>query len=215
MPEHQSLWHPEVLPEGWARAAGDLAARSVFEGFYLAGGTGLALHVGHRRSVDIDLFRESEFVSTHLRDRLRDLKGRHKLETARGTVHLQLHGTKVSFLHYPYPLLFPTRQFELLTVADPRDIACMKLDAIANRGSRRDFVDLYLAAKTYGLSEIIEWFGTKYAAVSYSRIHLFKALSYFEDAEQQPMPDMLVPLDWAAVRRFFLAEVPRLPRLRV
>lgn len=213
MPDDQPLWHPEVLPEGWARAAADLAVRSVLDGFYLAGGTGLALHLGHRRSVDLDLFSETEFASTALRDRLRDLEGRLKLETAPGTVHLRLHGTKVSFLHYPYPLLFPTRQFEGLAVADPRDIACMKLDAIANRGSRRDFVDLCLAANSYGLHEICEWFGTKYAAVSYSRTHLFKALTYFTDAEQQPMPDMILPLDWAAVKQFFLTEVPRLPRL--
>ena len=101
----------------------------------------------------------------------------------------------------------------MLTVADPRDIACMKLDAIANRGSRRDFVDLYLAAHTYGLGEIFEWFGTKYSAVSYSRTHLFKSLTYFKDAEQQPMPDMLVPLAWETISSFFISEAPRLPRL--
>ena len=101
----------------------------------------------------------------------------------------------------------------MLTVADPRDIACMKFDAIANRGSRRDFVDLYMAARTYGFREILEWFSTKYAATPYNRVHLFKSLTYFKDAEQEPMPDMLVTIDWTAVRYFFLAEVPRLPRL--
>ena len=213
MPEHQSQWHREVLPADSAGAADELASRSVLEDFYLAGGTGLALHFGHRRSVDLDLFRETEFASAELRDRLRGLEALRKMETAPGTVHLQLHGVKVSFLHYPYPLLFPLRQFDHIAVADPRDIACMKLDAIANRGSRRDFVDLYLAAKTYGLREIFDWFATKYASVSYSRTHLFKALTYFEDAEQEPMPDMLVPLEWTDVKQYFLSQVPRLPRL--
>lgn len=213
MPEHQSEWHLEVLPADWTRAADDLASRSALDDFYLAGGTGLALQLGHRRSIDLDLFRETEFGSSELRDRLRGLAGLRKLETALGTVHLQLHGVKVSFLHYPYPLLFPLRQFERIAVADPRDIACMKLDAIANRGSRRDFVDLHLAAQTYGLSGIFGWFAQRYASVSYSRTHLFKALTYFEDAEREPMPDMLVPLDWAAVKQYFLSQVPRLPRL--
>lgn len=213
MPEEQSGWHREVLPEGWARAAGELAARSVVQGFYLAGGTGLALYFGHRRSVDLDLFRDTEFTAADLRDRLRDLDGLRKLETARGTVHLELHGLKVSFLHYPYSVLFPLRAFDSLPVADPRDIACMKVDAIASRGSRRDFVDLYVAATTYGLSEILGWFTTKYAAVSYSRTHLFKALTYFADAEREPVPDLIVPLEWARVTQFFLSEVPRLPRL--
>lgn len=213
MPEHRSEWHPEVLPADWTRAAEDLVSRAALEGFYLAGGTGLALQFGHRRSIDLDLFRENEFDSADVRNRLRGLSNLRKLETAPGTVHLQLHDVKVSFLHYPYPLLFPLRQFERIAVADPRDIACMKLDAIGNRGSRRDFVDLYLAAQTYGLSEIFGWFAQKYASVSYSRTHLFKALTYFADAEREPMPDMLVPLDWEVVKRYFLSEVPRLPRL--
>ena len=182
-------------------------------GFYLAGGTGLALQLGHRRSADLDLFSEPEFATTDLRARLRGLEGLRDLETAPGTLHLELNGTKVSFLHYPYPLLFPPRQLDMLTIADPRDIACMKVDAIANRGSRRDFVDLYTAASRYGLRDILEWFGTKYASTPYNRVHVFKSLTYFRDAEQEPMPYMLVPLDWAAVRHFFLAEVPGLSQL--
>ena len=119
----------------------------------------------------------------------------------------------MSFLHCPYPLLFPLRQFDHIAVAAPRDIACMKLDAIANRGSRRDLVDLCLVAKTYGLREICDWFATKCASVSYSRTHPFKALAYFQDTEQGPMPDMLAPLEWTDVKQHFLFQVPRLPRL--
>jgi hypothetical protein len=128
-------WYVEVLPEEWSRAQQVLANRGLLEGFYLAGGTGLALTFGHRRSVDLDLFSEREFDSGRLRDRLR---GQHlaDLEIGPGTLHLTLHGVKVSFLHYPYPLLFPARQFGKLAVADPRDIACMKVEAIASRGSR-------------------------------------------------------------------------------
>lgn len=74
MPDREPTWHPEVLPTDWERAAKELAARSVLEGFYLAGGTGLALQLGHRRSVDLDLFRQTEFASERVRDQLRDLK---------------------------------------------------------------------------------------------------------------------------------------------
>ena len=208
--ESESKWHPEVLPEGWAQAAAGLASRSVISGFYLAGGTGLALSLGHRRSVDLDLFSENTFESAGLRDHLRGLEGLAKLETAPGTLHLELHGVKVSFLHYPYPLLFPLRQFDVLSIADPRDLACIKLEAVANRGSRRDFVDLYVAARKWGLRDILGWFETKYAAVAYNRVHLFKSLTYFRDAEEQPMPDLLATLTWDEVRAFFRNEVPRL-----
>jgi hypothetical protein len=212
-PPEPGPFHPDVLPAGWARAADALASRSVLEGFYLAGGTGLALQFGHRRSADLDLFRYTEFDAVALRDRLRDLDGLAALEIAPRTMHLQLHGVKVSFLHYPYPELFPLRPFGRLAVADARDIACMKLDAIAHRGSRRDFVDLYVAGSTYGLAEIVDWFARKYSSVPYSRTHLFKALTYFVDAEREPMPDMLVSLEWTNVRAYFLTQAPRLPRL--
>ena len=73
-------------------------------------------------------------------------------------------------------------------------------------------MDLCLAAKTYGLREIFDWFATKYASVPYSHTHLFKALTYFDEAEQEPMSDMLLPLEWAVVRQFFLTHVRGLPR---
>ena len=210
MPEEQSRWHPEILPAGWKRAVEDLAARGVLDGVYLAGGTGLALQLGHRRSVDLDLFSQREFAPGDLRARLGEIDGLQIRQIGRGTLHLELHELLVSFLHYPYPLLFPQSQLEVLSVADPRDIACMKLDAIASRGSRRDFVDLYMVAKAYGLRAILEWAGRKYVAAPYNRVHLLKALTYFVDAEHEPMPHMLVPLDWPAVRTFFISEVPRL-----
>ena len=89
-------WHREVLPQHWSRAAGQRTSRSILGGFYLAGGTGLALHFGHRRSEDLDLFRESEFASAEIRNRLRGLEALGKLEASPETVYLQLNGVKVS-----------------------------------------------------------------------------------------------------------------------
>lgn len=213
MPERQPAWHREVLPEGWARAARDLADRAVLDGFYLAGGTGLALHLGHRRSLDLDLFRETEFDPASLQSHLRGLPHLQIRGAARGTLHLSLGGILVSFLHFPYPLLFPSSVFETISVADARDIACMKLNAIATRGGRRDFIDLYVASEQYGLAEILVWFDEKFRTTPYSRVHLYKALTYFRDAEAEPMPDMLVRLEWEVVKGYFVSEVPRLSRL--
>ena len=210
MPNDDQHWHREVLPQGWERAVADLVARGVFPRFYLAGGTGLALQLGHRRSVDLDLFTQDEFSGAQLRGQLANLAGLKIRQVVRGTVHLEIHEILVSFLHYPYPLLFPLLAFDTLAVADPRDIACMKLDVIASRGSRRDFVDLYVAAKQYGLQQILTWFDQKYAGAPYNRVHLLKALTYFMDAEGEPMPDVPAVIDWHAVKSFFLTEVPRL-----
>lgn len=211
--KQQPEWHREVLPDGWRMAVRDLASRSALEHCYLAGGTGLALYFGHRRSVDLDLFRETTFDSARLRDRLDGLSRLRNVEMSAGTLYLELHGVKTSVLHYPYRLLFDPNAFEGLVVADPRDIACMKLDVIGSRGARRDFVDLFVAARAYGLPAILEWFAVKYATVPYNRAHVLKALTYFRDAEQEPLPDMLEPVDWAAITEFFVREVRQLARL--
>jgi hypothetical protein len=95
-PVDQHEWHPEVLPPGWSMAAQRLAQRSVLSGFYLAGGTGLALRIGHRRSVDLDLFSETVFDATSVRDRLRGVEGLSRVEVAEGTVHLLLNSVRTS-----------------------------------------------------------------------------------------------------------------------
>lgn len=107
------------------------------------------------------------------------------------------------YLQYPYPTLFPTCAMAPLAVLDPRDIACMKLQAIATRGARRDFMDLYVVAQEYGLPAILDWCDRKFSTTPYNEVHVRKALTYFEDAEIEPAPDMLVDLPWARVRAFF------------
>lgn len=86
----------------------------------------------------------------------------------------------------------------------------MKLSAIAARGARRDFIDLYAVAKDLGLPPLLELFHQKYAQVRYNKVHLLKALVYFADAEREPMPDMIAPYSWEDVKEFFVREVPRL-----
>jgi hypothetical protein len=125
-------------------------------------------------------------------------------------LHAVVQGVKVSFLGYAYPLLFSLRKFLGVQVADPRDIACMKLSAIASRGTKRDFVDLYAAAREVRLRELLDLFQQKYARTRYNTVHLLKSLVYFADAEMDPMPDLLARLSWDEIKGFFVREVPRL-----
>ena len=209
MPVNPNGWHPQVLPEGWLEAASQLDSSGVTAGFYLAGGTGLALEFGHRVSVDLDLFTEDHFQPHAIRDRLREAPALRTIQMAPDSLDLEIFGVKISFLRYPYPRLFPTRRFMALEVADPRDIACMKLDAVASRGSRRDFIDLYFLLREYKLPELLELFDAKYAAASPNRVHMAKALTYFADAEDEPPPHMLATADWDRVKAFFEAEAPK------
>ncbi|MFQ5792108.1 MAG: nucleotidyl transferase AbiEii/AbiGii toxin family protein [Acidobacteriota bacterium] len=204
------MWHPEVIPPFAQDAISALNTVSPALPFYLAGGTGLALHFGHRRSYDLDFFSgETVDEEALLRD-LQGLEGLTVLAKTRQTLELHLGETPVSFMGYPYPLLFATARYSGLEVADPRDIACMKLSAIQSRGTKRDFVDLYVASKQYPLADLIGLFERKFAALRYNIVHLMKSLTYFEDAEKDPPPDLLVGISWEEVKRFFAREVPGL-----
>ncbi|MCR4376164.1 MAG: nucleotidyl transferase AbiEii/AbiGii toxin family protein [Acidobacteria bacterium] len=213
MKRYNQPMHPEVLPEGWASVAVELDELGLLNDAYLAGGTGLALRFGHRVSIDLDLMLPVPFSSEDVRDRLQGRPGLRHLELAPHTLHAEMRGITISFLHYRYPLLFPTDPLGGLQVADARDIACMMAAAISDRGGRRDFVDLYVAGQTFGLAQILDWFDRKYSGVSYSRTHLLKALTHFGDAEDEPLPALLIPLNWSDVRRYFETEAPTLLRL--
>jgi hypothetical protein len=107
-------------------------------------------------------------------------------------------------------VLFPFRSFLGTRVADPRDIGCMKISAIASRRTKRDFVDLYAVCRQIGLKQLLDWFHEKFAKTNYSKVHVLKSLTYFENADQEPMPHMLVPLSWEKVKAFFATEAPSL-----
>jgi hypothetical protein len=204
------VWHAEVLSPAAEETIKHLGALESIRSFYLAGGTGLALHLGHRRSVDLDLFSEQPFDEEVLLANLLPLKDLSVIARARQTLHLHIFDTKVSFLGYSYPALFPFEFFRDFAVADIVDIACMKLSALASRGTRRDFVDLYVIAQTHGLAHLLEQFDRKFAQVDYNKVHILKSLVFFTDAEKEPMPDMLIPLSWETVRSYFLHELRKI-----
>lgn len=204
-------WHHEVISAEVAKTAETLGALRILRGFYLAGGTALALYLGHRRSVDLDLFSAETFHEDTLIQSLQSLPEFAVISKSPQTVYLHISGVKVSFIGYRYPLLFPLSEFDGLPVADMRDIACMKLSALASRGSRRDFVDLYAVAQQHGIPPLLDLFQQKFAQANYNLLHVRKSLTYFADAEQEPMPDMLAPLSWQTIKQFFLDEARRLP----
>lgn len=201
------MWHPEVLEPATEATIRTLTSASFMRAFYLAGGTGLALRLGHRRSMDLDFFSQQPVDEEAL---LRDLQRPGKLSViskAKETLEVHLSGTRVSFMSYPYPLLFPFDVYAGLHVADARDIACMKVSAVSSRGTRRDFTDLYVVSKIYGLGELVELFEKKYSRVGYNRVHVLKSLTFFEDAEKDPPPAFLMDFSWEELKKFFLQEV--------
>ena len=203
--------HPRVLGAvGWRIVRGLVRAGRT-EGWVLAGGTGLALQLGHRISKDLDFFRAGPFAPAELAAGLAGL-GRVVVQgRSAGTLHVTLDGLRVSFLAAEAPLLFAGTPYRGLVLADPRDIAVMKVIAIGGRGSRRDFVDLFFYLRGGGsLEGVFELARRRFAGVDFNAYHLLRALVFFEDAESEPMPRLIRRVAWSEITRAIVTEVRRL-----
>lgn len=202
--------HRETLAPETRRVLEKISKQSFIKDFYLVGGTALALHFGHRESVDLDFFSAQDFSLEKLKKEISTL-GQYRLTNEEdGTLDGMLDDVKLTFIRYEYPLLFPLVDFDGVKLADERDIACMKIDAISSRGSRKDFIDLYILLEKYSLPELLTFFEQKYSHIEYNKLHLLKSLAYFEDAEEDVMPKMLKDISWDTVKEKILEETRKL-----
>lgn len=203
--------HFESLPKETQSAFALLASIEIAS-FYLAGGTALALAFGHRISADLDFFSKEAFGEQLLINTLSATDGFSLEKREPGTIHANIDATKISFFHYPYPLLEEPKVLNGIRIASVRDIACMKLDAISQRGAKRDFVDLYVITQHEpSLREVFLDYQKKYEKLNVNMMHIRKGLVYFDDAEEEPMPRMLnATVSWETVKSFFLREAKKL-----
>lgn len=205
--------HLEILTAAQLTVLDGLKPIPAVGDFYLAGGTALALRHGHRRSIDFDFFRPTPFDVQELAVALaRAFDDIERLPTGEQTLYVRLCSVTTSFFNYPYRLLEEVAPTPWgFGLASDSDVAAMKIEAIAGRGSRRDFVDLYLLCRGgLTLDAAFDLFEQKYGTRRTDRYHRLRALAYFDDAEREPMPDLLVPFDWDETKRFFTAEAARL-----
>lgn len=193
--------HEEILNSKTRSIFQALAHQPFIAPFYLAGGTALALQLGHRKSIDLDWFSRSSFDISLLQKSLPAVGSLEILDKDKGTLHAVLGGVKVSFLRYPYSLIDPLVLYKRkLHLAGIRDIACMKVDAISSRGSKKDFIDLFFILRQYELHDLLKYFDKKYRGIKYNHLHILKSLTYFKDADNEPMPVMLKNVSWAEVK---------------
>lgn len=203
----------EILPRKTQKVLAQIGKSPIKDRFYLAGGSAAALHLGHRLSLDLDFFTEKKFESPEL-ELLEDLKkvsDISSLSIAPGTLHCEMNGVRLSFFQYTYPLLYTFHKLENVSIADLREIALMKIVAIADRGSKKDFIDLYFAAKeVMPLPELFSAFQKKYKKINYNLVHIVKALVYFKEADKEKLPKMIKPISWLKIKKYFEAEVKKL-----
>ncbi len=182
--------------------------------FYLAGATAIAWHLGHRRSLDLDLFSLSGRAPLQLIQRASSkLRGVRVLEGSDVVVALDVDGVPVDLVKYAFPLLEPPllgpRRFP---VAGLLDLAAMKLAAIARRGIQRDFWDLYeILHAGITLRAAAEAYVKRFSRSEGDLYHVERALTWFDDAEKNPViVGGLTPAKWRRIKSFFVAEAPSL-----
>lgn len=215
------LAHPEALSPHAQPLATRFATRPWAEDFYLAGSAALALYIGHRPVQDLDLMSNANrLTSPERRDLLGDLMALDpdsEVETARdGYLFLRLDGgVGLRLYYYPYPLVQPFEDFAGLAVISAVDLGLMKLGAIISRGSRRDFVDLYLLCRELPLATLLALAEDKFGHVRDFPLQALKGLADLSAVEGEPMPRLALPLDWGEVETWVRAEVRDLGRERI
>lgn len=177
-----------------------LSKVAIIKNFYLAGGTALALQFGHRESIDLDFFCLSNFSNEDIKKKLKKVGQIKVVSEDTGTLHVNINNVKVSFLYYPYKLVFKKQKFENINLADWQDISCMKLSAISNRGSKKDFIDLYYILQKIALQKLLDLFDKKYKKVKYNQQHILKSLIFFDDADKEPNPRMINKISWSEIK---------------
>lgn len=203
--------HTEILGNEARNSLEILKKSDIIKTFYLAGGTGLALHFGHRISEDLDFFTQTVFDPKRLASEV-SKKGKFTVTGQEsGTLHGVFEGAKLSFLYYPYRMLRELKRDGNFSLADTLDIGCMKIDTIASRGKKKDFIDLYFLMQQYSLQELLHAYEEKYADVKYDMMHIMKSLTYFDDAQGDPEITFLnQKVSWERAKRDIIMQVRKL-----
>jgi hypothetical protein len=207
---------PSLAPQQ-LRTLGRLRELIQNRGLYLAGGVAVSLHVQHRLSLDLDLFSlEPDFDLARFRDEVVGLiRDARTLGLTDASLRMEIDGALVDVVSYPYRLLSPPSPGpQGVPVAGLLDLAAMKLGAVAQRGIRRDFWDLYeILHHGISCSDALSAYCERYGACHSDLYHVLRALTYFDDAEADTVfPRGLTVAEWSKIRSYFDAAVPALAR---
>lgn len=171
----------------------------LFANLRLVGGTALALQLGHRISVDLDFFGKFDLDFEEIESEL--MMNGYKIDPfnkSKNIKQLAVDGIKVDFVNYRYDWIAAAIEEDGIKMAGMEDIAAMKLAAITGRGTRKDFVDVYFLLQHFSLKQLFDMYTAKYTDASLFPVMM--SLGYFSDAEQSPMPEMLLPIDWEEIK---------------
>ena len=163
-----------------------LENESIFKDYFLVGGTALALQIGHRISVDIVLFSQSELnvqeITGYLAQNYR--KKYQILNSQKMIYQVMIEGLKVDFVHHPFDLVEPVFRENQIAYLGKKDIAAMKLHAIETSGNRaKDFIDIFFLLKEIPLEKMFAYYQKKYSTINFFNVK--RSLGYFDDIAEE------------------------------
>lgn len=197
-----------IIDEGRYQLLKKITETISIPNYYMIGGTALSIQLGLRKSFDFDFCVPDYFNNEVLLQELQTLGKIEIKQNQKGTCDIILNGVQVSFFYYPNSIikeLITTKEIPKLKMASVLDIAVMKVAAIGGRGAKKDFFDLYNIMNQYDITidelttGLIQKCGDK---INY--VNTIMGLSYFEDAEQEILPNTFVPYNWEEIKRFFI-----------
>ena len=196
------MLHKETVDQATLELLINLQQKAYLEGFYLVGGTALALYMGHRKSVDLDLFSNVDFEAGQLLENLSADFPFHLFFSAKNTLKGSINQVQIDILAHRYPLINEPVTIENVTLLSIEDIIAMKLNAIAVSGQRvKDFIDIYFLLQSFTVKQMIEFYKKKYS--QYNEVNVLKSLCWFEDVDISGWPILLKnpTLTWDIVRK--------------
>ncbi len=198
---------PFIIAPATFQLIKDLQSLPCLKEFYLVGGTALALQLGHRNSIDIDLFTTIEFEDSELIPFIAERHEYNEIFKRKNTIISLVNNIKTDFIRHNYPLLKPPIVEEGIRMLGLEDIAAMKLHAIVQSGKRlKDFIDVYFLLEHLSMSQMVGFYEQKY---SYSNaIIALKALNYFDDIDEaMDPPKMIKPLSLKKIKQRIQAAI--------
>ena len=185
------MFHKETIEPSTLELLKSLQSISILKDFHLAGGTALAMQIGHRKSIDLDLFTQHDFDSNTLLEYLEDSFQFALNFSSTHTLKGSIANVNVDFITHKYPFVKSPIVKDGVTFYSIEDIAAMKLNAITGNGTRsKDFIDIYFILKQYSIEDILSFYKTKYA--SRNQLQVLKSLIYFDDISIHDFPKMLI-----------------------
>ena len=190
-----------TIPESTLVLLKSLQQVPMLDSLRLVGGTALALQLGHRNSVDLDFFGVVETNAEEIKNDLisKGFNVNSKLKSKTINI-LVVDGVKVDIVGGFSNWIEPPIETEGIRMAGLKDIAAMKLHAITNRGRKKDFIDLYFLLQHFSLKQMLELYEKKYP--QNNLFFVLRSLSYFHDAEADPLPTMYIDVNWDEMKSF-------------